>query len=135
MYRLNYLINYKNLSATQFKVTNLVCHSLCCVIIWQTLERVLTRVKFKPRTVYSIDIAYSSALLFGAHPIHTEVICAVVGRADVLAAITFFLSLFMYEKAMDNSKLRYSYIIATIFFAGCSMLFKENGITVLVCIY
>lgn len=134
MYRLNYLINHKHLSATQFKVTNLVCHSICCVIMWQTLERVLTRVKFKPRTVYSIDIAYSTALLFGAHPIHTEVICAVVGRADVLAAITFFLSFFLYEKAMDNTKLSYLYIIATIFFAGCSMLFKENGITVLVCI-
>lgn len=79
--------------------------------------------------------AYLAALLFSVHPIHIESVSGIVGRADVLAAILFFLAFLMYHKAIISStKLSHMiYLISTVLLSGVSMLCKENGITVLVC--
>lgn len=71
-------------------------------------------------------------MLFAVHPIHTEAICGIVGRADILSAIAFFLSFILYNKSTDDVKYMYVYLFSSISSAGVAMFFKENGITVLV---
>lgn len=80
------------------------------------------------------DTAFLAALLFTVHPIHVEAVSGIVGRADILAAITFFISIIFYSKAMTNQSLSFIYLFIVVLLSAISMLFKENGVTVLVSI-
>lgn len=80
-----------------------------------------------------LDEAFLSALLFSVHPIHVEAISGIVGRADILAGITFFLAFLAYDRAVtQTSGLKWLYFITAVVISGISMLCKENGVTVLV---
>lgn len=79
-----------------------------------------------------MEIPLMASILFSVHPVHVEAVCGIVGRADLLAAITFLLSFLTYGKGIKCNKIPYVYLLLSIILAGTSMLFKENGITVLV---
>uniref|UniRef100_A0A3Q1J4B7 dolichyl-phosphate-mannose--protein mannosyltransferase n=1 Tax=Anabas testudineus TaxID=64144 RepID=A0A3Q1J4B7_ANATE len=77
-----------------------------------------------------------AGLLFASHPIHTEAVAGVVGRADEGAAMFFLLSLLCYVR---HCKLRgragpwrlVVWFLGSLGCAACSMLWKELGVTVL----
>ncbi|GFS97681.1 protein O-mannosyl-transferase TMTC2 [Nephila pilipes] len=72
-----------------------------------------------------------AGLLFAAHPIHTEAVAGVVGRADVGACLFFLLALLSYMKYCKyRDKKLYLYICLVM--SAASMLTKEHGVTVLV---
>ena len=62
--------------ASGFHAGNVLLHALVCVLVWFTARRA--------GTVYGTALA--AALLFAAHPIHTEAVANVAGRAELLAA-------------------------------------------------
>ncbi|XP_030116476.1 protein O-mannosyl-transferase TMTC2 isoform X1 [Taeniopygia guttata] len=75
-----------------------------------------------------------AGLLFASHPIHTEAVAGIVGRADVGACLFFLLSLMCYVKhcsTRGSSPSTWGWILGTGLCAGCSMLWKEQGVTVL----
>lgn len=148
-FRLNYLLNKGNLSALQFKITNLICHIICCILLCNVYEHIVHG-KSKPiqdigptkksnvpqpskTKKWWMDVPYLSTLLFAVHPVHVEAVCGIVGRADLLAAMTFFLAFLCYSKSMTNQKWSYIYVLCTVILSAISMLCKENGVTVLVC--
>lgn len=77
-----------------------------------------------------------AGLLYASHPIHTEAVAGVVGRADEGAALFFLLSLLCYIR---HCKLRgraapcwhVAWFLGSLACAACSMLWKELGVTVL----
>ncbi|KAI4825254.1 hypothetical protein KUCAC02_020941 [Chaenocephalus aceratus] len=77
-----------------------------------------------------------AGLLFASHPIHTEAVAGVVGRADEGATLFFLLSLLCY---MRHCQLRghagpvrlVAWFLGSLVCAACSMLWKELGVTVL----
>ncbi|XP_029951974.1 protein O-mannosyl-transferase TMTC2 [Salarias fasciatus] len=77
-----------------------------------------------------------AGLLFASHPIHTEAVAGVVGRADEGAALFFLLSLLCYVR---HCGLRghagpwrpLAWLLGSLGCAACSMLWKELGVTVL----
>ena len=86
-----------------------------------------------------------AGLIFASHPIHTEAVAGVVGRADVGACLFFVLSLLNYVKYVQirdtshdpgGSKWkRFLYFLLTAIFTTASLLTKEQGVTVLaVCV-
>ncbi|GFT95730.1 protein O-mannosyl-transferase TMTC2 [Nephila pilipes] len=81
-----------------------------------------------------------AGLLFAAHPIHTEAVAGIVGRADVGACLFFLLCILLYIKyceyrSREHSTKRWLFLYASLICAACSMLTKEHGITVLgVCV-
>ena len=79
-----------------------------------------------------MDTAFASTLLFAVHPVHVEAVSGVVGRADILAAITFFLAFLSYNKTLTSQRFSFMFFLLTVILAGISMLCKENGVTVLV---
>lgn len=127
---MNYILSGKQLSATHFKITNLITHVVCCILIWKTFESILNNVGIKKKKRWQGDMAYLATLLFAVHPVHVEAVCGIVGRADILAGVMFFSAILCYTKCMENNNNKY--LFATVFIATCSMLFKENGITALV---
>ncbi|KAI5634756.1 transmembrane and TPR repeat-containing protein 4 [Phthorimaea operculella] len=130
-FRFNYYLNGQSLSSYQFKVTNLIFHITCSFILWKAFDYIIRDIEGKKRRKWYNDRAFLATLLFAVHPIHTEAVCGIVGRADVLAGNTFFLAFILYRKAMFPSEWSYHYLFGAIAMAAASMLFKENGITVL----
>uniref|UniRef100_A0A8B9MDQ6 DUF1736 domain-containing protein n=1 Tax=Accipiter nisus TaxID=211598 RepID=A0A8B9MDQ6_9AVES len=75
-----------------------------------------------------------AGLLFASHPIHTEAVAGIVGRADIGACLFFLLSLMCYVKhcsTRGSSPSTWGWILGAGLCAGCSMLWKEQGVTVL----
>ncbi|KAJ8734815.1 hypothetical protein PYW08_014065 [Mythimna loreyi] len=146
-YRLDYLLA-KRMSAFDFKTTNLIlCHMLCCLLVWNVFDTILNDGNSSSHTQdegtneksidqdrskkWWMDTAFLSTLLFAVHPVHVEAVSGVVGRADLLAAITFFLAFLSYNKSLTSQRCSNIFLFATVIFAGISMLCKENGVTVL----
>ncbi|XP_028252727.1 protein O-mannosyl-transferase TMTC2 isoform X2 [Parambassis ranga] len=89
-----------------------------------------------------------AGLLFASHPVHTEAVAGVVGRADVGAALFFLLSLLCYarhcrlredphrsfqsRRCEGGSVTRcWAWMVGSLWCAAASMLWKEQGVTVL----
>lgn len=88
-----------------------------------------------------------AGLLFASHPIHTEAVSGVVGRADVGAALFFLLSLLCYvrhcglrvphgtfqtRQCGGSSVIGcWGWMLGSLWCAAASMLWKEQGVTVL----
>ncbi|KAM6895354.1 protein O-mannosyl-transferase TMTC2 [Xenentodon cancila] len=91
-----------------------------------------------------------AGLLFASHPVHTEAVAGVVGRADVGAALFFLMSLLCYVRhcrlrtdplgvlrrgrggGSGGSGARcWGWMLGSLACAAASMLWKEQGVTVL----
>ncbi|GIY79583.1 protein O-mannosyl-transferase TMTC2 [Caerostris extrusa] len=72
----------------------------------------------------------AAGLLFAAHPIHTEAVAGIVGRADVEACLFFLLALLSYMRYCKyRDKKIYLYICLVM--SAAAMFTKEHGVTVL----
>uniref|UniRef100_A0A671QAS9 dolichyl-phosphate-mannose--protein mannosyltransferase n=1 Tax=Sinocyclocheilus anshuiensis TaxID=1608454 RepID=A0A671QAS9_9TELE len=82
-----------------------------------------------------------AGLLFASHPIHTEAVAGVVGRADVGAAFCFLLSLISYAQycllranAVHSSGVVWRKVLwlsGSLGATAAALLWKEQGVTVL----
>ncbi|XP_049938787.1 protein O-mannosyl-transferase TMTC1-like [Schistocerca serialis cubense] len=66
-----------------------------------------------------------AGVIFAAHPVHTEAVTGIVGRADVLACVFLLLSLLAYH-GREQPRLWTSVLLAAL-----SMLAKETGVAAL----
>ncbi|KAE8752552.1 hypothetical protein FOCC_FOCC000674 [Frankliniella occidentalis] len=74
-----------------FHLGNVLLHVMASLLVLQLGRRLLT----------SPWAATVAALLFAAHPVHCEAVAGVVGRADLLCAVFFLLSLLAYLRYVD----------------------------------
>ncbi|MFH1957033.1 MAG: tetratricopeptide repeat protein [bacterium] len=138
---------YRPITATSFAVdyslwklnpvgyhfTNVFFHALNGLLILN-IVLVLLKVGGRPMSVeneknksLNYFIALFVSLIFASHPVHTEAVTGIVGRAEVLATFFFLLSLLLYIKNQFDRKLKY-YLTSLICF-GCALLSKEIAIT------
>ena len=75
-------------------------------------------------------LAFLAAVIFAAHPIHTEVVANIKGRDEILALFFSLAALYCYIKAIDKQKNLYLFLIIPIFFLA--LMAKENSITFVV---
>ncbi|XP_069821677.1 protein O-mannosyl-transferase TMTC1 isoform X1 [Dendropsophus ebraccatus] len=82
--------------------------------------------------------ALASALLFAVHPVHTEAVAGIVGRADVMACLLFLLAFLCYTRSVDMNPPPDCFpgttspllLLLSLFLGTCAMLVKETGVTV-----
>ena len=133
-FRLNYFLG--KLDPFGYHLGNVVLHVLVTAIFTHFC-RILLQETF-PTLV--------AGLLFAAHPVHTEAVAGIVGRADVGACLFFLLALLNYIKyvkyrdenfssdgggtTVDNKR-KILYFFLTAIFTTLSMLTKEQGVTVI----
>ncbi|XP_044136427.1 protein O-mannosyl-transferase TMTC3 isoform X1 [Bufo gargarizans] len=124
-FRLNYL--FSELNAVSYHLLNLLLHAVVCVIFLKVCRLFLDK-----RT------SLIAALLFAVHPIHTEAVTGVVGRAELLSSIFLLAAFLSYTKSKgpDNS-IVWTPIAAAVFLVAVATLCKEQGITVvgICCVY
>ncbi|KAH1002009.1 hypothetical protein HUJ04_005955 [Dendroctonus ponderosae] len=127
-YRLNVFFSGGRLDAFQFHTVNVVLHGILSLMALPLFECLLKRKK--PRKTLHIldDPAFTGALLFASHPVHTEAVASLVGRADLLAAILFFGLIILYK----NVSGLLGWFVSVSLISGTAVLCKETAITVLV---
>ncbi|KAK9508073.1 hypothetical protein O3M35_007815 [Rhynocoris fuscipes] len=103
-----------------YHLVNLLLHCLATALVYRTAR------------VFASPAPGPTALLFAVHPIHTEAVAGIVGRADVLSTIFYLLSFLTYSRHVRHELIvEWVYLWASLGLAACAMLCKETGITVL----
>ncbi|KAJ8395712.1 hypothetical protein AAFF_G00029490 [Aldrovandia affinis] len=124
-FRLNYL--FSELSAQTYHFLNVLLHVVVCVIFLRVCRIFLDKTSSRVAT-----------LLFAVHPIHTEAVTGVVGRAELLSSIFLLAAFLSYtrSKGSDHS-IVWSPIALTVVLVAIATLCKEQGVTVIgiCCVY
>nr|XP_053627022.1 protein O-mannosyl-transferase TMTC4-like isoform X2 [Cherax quadricarinatus] len=138
-FRLNY--SWGALDPFSYHAVNIVLHCLVSIMSLRVFYVVFGT--GAPRA------ALLSAILFATHPIHTEAVSGIVGRADLLCALFVFVALLSYVRAVKGmsedisnkaqncfrkgDKCGHSmlYLLLTAASSATAMLCKEVGITAL----
>lgn len=68
-----------------------------------------------------------TAVLFAAHPIHTEAVSSIVGRAEVLAALFVVVSLLAFMRALESTRSRRLWLATSVAALALGCLAKESG--------
>ncbi|XP_065578857.1 protein O-mannosyl-transferase TMTC1-like isoform X2 [Artemia franciscana] len=120
-FRMNYLVH--GVAPRGYHIVNILLHATTTALLVDTAVRCLKS---------SCIGAFVAGLLFALHPIHTEAVSGIVGRADILASVFFLLSFRIYWRYAenDNKITKNHHRLLSVFYAGVAMLFKEHGLSV-----
>ncbi|MCZ6795904.1 MAG: tetratricopeptide repeat protein [Planctomycetota bacterium] len=117
---LTFALNHRlsGLSPVSYHVVNLVLHVLNSILLYLFLRRLL-----------SGGHGLIGALLFAAHPVHTEAVTSIVGRAELLAAFFTLSALYIHSlRPADGSRrLAGGLLLPGLYLLG--IFSKENVIT------
>uniref|UniRef100_A0AC35UHD4 TPR_REGION domain-containing protein n=1 Tax=Rhabditophanes sp. KR3021 TaxID=114890 RepID=A0AC35UHD4_9BILA len=114
-FRLNYLI--AGLDDTKiYHFTNIIIHAINSNLVARIVKLCFPN---------SENLALYSGIIFGVHPIGSESVASIVGRAELLMAFFFFLSLQETITHPDKITLKFTLLFVLSFFS------KEQGIMIL----
>ncbi|XP_064638552.1 protein O-mannosyl-transferase TMTC4-like [Lineus longissimus] len=138
-FRLNYYLS-GGLAPWGFHFTNVLLHGVVCSLLLLTISTLLNDKAWwegSPMTFNAAQATLLTSVLFAVHPIHTESVSGIVGRADLMCAITFLTSVLAYIQSChtgDGESVTPAMLIWTftsMVLCSISVLFKEQGITAL----
>ncbi|KAK9879659.1 hypothetical protein WA026_006722 [Henosepilachna vigintioctopunctata] len=124
-YRLNVIYSNNILDSFQFHATNVILYGVLCLLTIPVFELFLKKRKHE----YLHEIAFMSSLLFTVHPVHTESVAALVGRADILGSIFFLVTILLYHGSLKQKSVLL--LIMSLLVTIAAVLCKENTIMVL----
>ncbi|XP_061816614.1 protein O-mannosyl-transferase TMTC1 [Nerophis lumbriciformis] len=132
-FKLNILLG--GMTPLYFHIVNVCLHCAVTCLLMHTCEQCA----FKES-----HLAFITSVLFAVHPVHTEAVSGIVGRADVLACLLFLMTFLYYKRSVDvtasedsvPSTVSAGSLLTSLLLGTCAMLVKETGITVFgVCIF
>lgn len=137
-FRLNYLL-VGGLHPVGFHVLNILLHAVISALMIDMFAILTGGLSYDAKgwiQNHAPKTSLLAALFFAAHPVHTESVAGIVGRADLLCALFFQLSFLTYCRAFNkgsNRDDRFSvqWVVASLLLCAAAMLCKEQGITVL----
>jgi hypothetical protein len=127
-FRLNYLLH--GYSVVGYHATNILLHSVTSALLHRLLLNIVTPFRSEKFTL----AAFVATLYFSAHPIHTEAVANLAGRAEMLGGMFYILAMMSYWNAVTTETkhwhwkrfLFYLGIFLCVIFSGLS---KEIGFT------
>lgn len=105
-----------------FHLFNRLLHILVCLGIYWTVRRLIP----KPP-----HMALVASLVFAVHPIQTEAITYISGRADALAMLFFVFAWFYFIRQRSGELYQLKFYLLSLLFYSLALLSKENAITLL----
>ena len=87
-YRWNWLMS--GLDTGAYHISNVVMHSAVCALLVLTCSQVMRM---------STSTSFLTGALFAVHPVHTESVLYLVGRADILCAIFMLAAIIVYHRS------------------------------------
>ncbi|KAH8393881.1 hypothetical protein KR215_004930 [Drosophila sulfurigaster] len=123
-FRLNYLLA-GGYAPWGFHLVNNLLHCIATALVVRVARTLLA----------SFWAVLAAGALFAAHPIHTEAVAGVVGRADVAACVCYLLTYLSYLRHMrwrdSGDPRQWLALLATLLFSVAALLCKETAITAL----
>ncbi|KAM9803164.1 protein O-mannosyl-transferase TMTC4 [Syngnathus typhle] len=137
-FRLNYMLA-GGLHPVGFHVLNIALHAVISALMVDVFALLIGGLAYDEKTRLlnrAPKTSLLAALFFAAHPVHTESVAGIVGRADLLCALFFHLSFLTYCKAFNkgadkDGNFSVGWIVVSLSLCAAAMLCKEQGITVL----
>lgn len=137
-FRWNYFAH--QLDAFGYHFVNVILHIVVC-LLYKKACRLLLPSSRGERNCSSSSLpnnnntnsCFIATLLFAVHPIHTEAVTGIVGRAELLSSIFYLGAFLTYASAVQQTRKRtkWTSLFTTFLFCLlCSMLCKEQGITI-----
>lgn len=123
LYRPLTLLTYKctydisGLSPRVFHLTNIIVHILVSLLFFRFLTLTIDRPL----------VCLMATLIFAIHPIQTETVANIIGRAELLAALFAILGLIYWHKCLE-SEFRKKYLFITLLSFFFALLSKESAI-------
>ena len=116
-YALQYAITKNN--PVPFHIVNILLHALVCFSLMK-----LVSLLFK-----DFRLTVLSGLLFALHPIHTEAVSGIVGRAELMSALFILTACISYHHWHESGKMKWlgALILSTI----AAITSKEHGFMIL----
>ena len=124
-FRMNYMIH--NTSTLGYHLGNVLVHCIVTYLFYLIGQVIFVQYKQQKRQI----ISFVSAIVFAIHPIHTDAVDSIVGRAEVMYAMFFCLSFLLYSKSSRCDKTHWISFIGSLLCFAASCLSKEMGIMVL----
>eukprot|EP00062_Callorhinchus_milii_P013448 gi/632961538/ref/XP_007896811.1/ PREDICTED: transmembrane and TPR repeat-containing protein 1 isoform X3 [Callorhinchus milii] len=126
-FKLNVLLG--GMTPLHFHVVNVLLHCAVTSLLLYTCDKAVFG---------DCHLAFLTALLFSVHPVHTEAVTGIVGRADVLACLFFLLAFLSYIRSVDSRRsgeyfaptTSPIFLLFSLLLGTCAMLVKETGVTV-----
>ena len=117
-FRLNYLVH--ELEPLGYHLVNIILHAGVTIMYHRLCSSLLSQAS-----------AAVAALLFAVHPVHTEAVTGVVGRAELLASLFFLSALLKYKSLSWRRTVEWKGLMWISVLVALSMMCKEQGITVI----
>jgi protein O-mannosyl-transferase len=108
---------------------NILLYALTCMLLYIILKKLFTTYT---SNIWFLSLAFVSALLFAAHPLHTEVVANIKGRDEILCLLLSLTSVYFSVQYIEKQKFYQLIIIFIAFFLA--ILSKENALTFLAAI-
>ncbi|XP_022250818.1 transmembrane and TPR repeat-containing protein CG4050-like [Limulus polyphemus] len=117
-FRFNYLLS--ELEPFSYHLVNVSLHVIACLLFLRITRLFLAE-----------SASFVAAILFAIHPIHTEAVTGVVGRAEILSSVFFLLAFSSYAKSAGRSyQTEWTPLLYSVIYVTAATLCKEQGITV-----
>jgi len=113
-----------------FHLLTVLLYAATCVLLYRTLLLLLQG--WKAGREQAPLVAWIAALLFAAHPIHTEVAANIKGCDEIVTLLGSLGALWLTLRYADTGKMLWGVLAAVVFFLAC--LSKENAATFVVVI-
>ena len=120
----SYAVNYAmgGITPWGYHFVNILLHALNGMLVYAVVRKL-----FQGRV-----LAFLSGIAFALHPIHTEAVANVVGRAELLAAFFVFLAWLAYLHARETVGLRRrAALAASMFCFALALLSKEHAVVLI----
>jgi tetratricopeptide (TPR) repeat protein len=119
---LSFLFNYAILGNAKnpagYHALNVLLHAINSLLVFQLALRL-----FRDRKP-----AFFAACLWALHPIATEAVANIAGRADLLAAMWVLIALLLYIGLVSRADGRWPYVVAALFAVSlCGFFSKESA--------
>lgn len=121
-------VRWFGLQAAPMKFHNFLLHIVVCWLLLSVLPRIFPQI--------DTAMLFLATALFAVHPVHTEAVSGVVGRAELLCSLFYLMAVLMFLSMENESQTRmreriigYSGVVLC---SSIALLCKEVGITAMV---
>jgi protein O-mannosyl-transferase len=107
-----------------FHLLSVLLYGLTCWLVYDLTRRLLARDATNPTLVW---VPLATALLYAAHPVHTEVVNNIKSADEIWCMLLSLLTLRQLLRAWDSQQISRAWVAGLIFLLAC--LAKENAVT------
>ncbi len=124
-----FMVQLFGLNPLPFHIANALFYALSVVLLFYLFFMWLSPNDTSDQKRRSLALSFGTALLFAAHPVHTEVVANIKGLDEIFALLGSLATAWFITRAGDQKRMAPALLAALIFFVA--LLSKENSITFL----